>query len=210
MKTDIILRKLYREKKEFVTSDAIREYARVMGLNYENAMRHFLSRGHLIRIFRGIFYVRSPEEVKLGRTKYDPLKLVAMGLKLRGIENWYFGLHTALRLNNMTHEYFRVHEVLNDIIPRSRPMEIAGEEFKFSKLKPSLFTFGVIKDNVRFSDPEKTILDFAYLWNYRGVPEERTAMEIAEWYPKLSKNKIEDYLTNYPTTVRKIIERVER
>ncbi len=210
MKSDVILRKLYRENRKFVTSEVLKEYCGAAGFKYENVMRHFIPRGYLVRIFKGIFYVRSPGEFKLNRIEYDPLKLVAAGLELKGIKNWYFGLHTALKLNNLTHEYFHVSEVINDTILRTRPMDIAGTKFKFLKVKPNLFNFGVNKDDIRYSDPEKTILDLIYLWNYGGVPQRRVIMNISEWYPHLSNSKLDEYLPNYPKSVRNVIEKVER
>jgi predicted transcriptional regulator of viral defense system len=210
MKSGVILRKLYRENRKFVTSEVLKEYCGAAGLKYENVMRHFIPRGYLVRIFKGVFYVRSPEEFKLDRIEYDPLKLVAAGLDIKGIKNWYFGLHTALKLNNLTHEYFHVNEVINDTILRTRAMDIAGTKFKFLKLKPALFGFGVTKDDIRYSDPEKTVLDFIYLWNYRGVPEGRVIMDVSEWYPDLSEEKLENYLPNYPKSVRNIIEKMGR
>lgn len=210
MKSDILLRKLYRENRKFVTSEVLKEYCGAVGFKYENVMRHFIPRGYLLRIFKGIFYVRSPEEFKLNRIEYDPLRLVAAGLKLKGIKNWYFGLRTALKLNNLTHEYFHTNEVINDTILRTRPMDIAGTKFRFLKIKTKLLGFGVNKDDIRYSDPEKTILDFIYLWNYRGVPERRVIMDISEWYPNLSNRKLRSYLSYYPKSVRNVIEKVGR
>ncbi len=207
MKSDIILRKLYLEKKEFVKSDYIKENCRKASIKYDNLMRHLIPRGYLVRIFKGIFYVKTPEEVRLKSIKYDPLRLVSKGMELKGVKNWYFGLTTALKLNNLTHEYFNVHEVINDKLLRTKPMDIAGAKFRFVKVKPSLFNFGIIDEDLRYSDPEKTILDFIYLWNYRGLPEKRTLTEISEYSPKLSENKLKSYLPHYPNTVKNTIEK---
>lgn len=210
MKTDTILRKLYRDKKEFVTSKVIKEYCGSIGLNYDTAMRHFIPRGYLVRIFKGIFYVKSPEEVTLGRVKYSPLKLVSKGLELKGVKNWYFGLYTALKLNNITHEHFAVEHVVNDRIFRASPVRIAGHKFKFLKIKPSLLSFGLVKDDLRYSDPEKTILDFIYIWRYNGIPEKKIVMDISEWATNLSSYKITNYAKKYPKGVGRVIEKVIR
>lgn len=66
-----------------------------MGLNYKIAIRHLVSRGYLIRIFKGIFYIKYLDEVKLDKSKYSNLELVAKGLELKGVKKWYFGLYTA-------------------------------------------------------------------------------------------------------------------
>ncbi len=208
MKTNLLLKKLHLEGKEFVTSAELKQYCRLMKLNYEIAIRHLISRGYLTRIFRGIFYVKSLEEVKLGKTKYSILELVAKGLELKGIENWYFGLYTALKLNNITHEHFAIDYVISDRLFRAKPVRIADYKFKFIKLSPLLLEFGLTKDGLRYSDSEKTILDFIYIWRYNGVPETKIIMDVAEWTKNISRDKIREYAEKYPKTVREIVEEV--
>src|SRR5581483_7273612 len=118
MKMSLLVEKLWIENKEFVTSEELKVYCRSMKIDYSLVIRYLSSRRYLLRIFRGIFYVRSLEEIKLGRSKYNHLELVAKGLELKGVKEWYFGLHSALKLNNMTHEHFAVEEVVSDSIFR--------------------------------------------------------------------------------------------
>lgn len=202
------MKKLRLEGREFLTSDTIRKHCISFRLDYDSTIKYFLSRGYLVRIFRGVFYVKNLDELKLGRVKYSHLELVSKGLELKGVENWYFGLYTALKLNNLTHEHFTVDYVINDKIFRAKPMEIAGYKFRFLKLKPALFGFGIIKNGLKYSDPEKTILDFIYVWRYNGVPEEKIIMDISEYSENLSKKKVRKYAEKYPKTVARIIEEV--
>ncbi len=210
MKTDVLLRKLRMENKEFVTSNELRRYCKPLKLDYDIVIRHFVARGYLVRILRGIFYVKSLEELELSRPKYNHLELVAKGLELKGVRNWYFGLHSALKFNNMTHEHFSVEEVINDSLFRANPVNIAGHRFKFVKVSPSLLGFGLRKgDNgLRYSDPEKTVLDFMYIWRYNGVPEEKIISDISDWAKKTSKERLRKYARQYPTTVARIAKRV--
>lgn len=208
MKESILLKKLRMDNKEFVASTELRNYCKQMKLNYKSAIGHFVSRGHLTRIFKGIFYVKSLDEVKLGKARYNHLELVAKGLELKGVKNWYFGLYTALKLNNMTHEHFAIDYVVNDRIFRAKPMKIAGYRFKFMKLKPSLFKFGLIENELTYSNPEKTILDFVYVWKYNGVPKERIAADISEWTTSLSKVRVKEYVKSYPKTVQEVVSEV--
>lgn len=208
MSMKLLLKKLRLDGKEFLTSDAVRKYCKSFKLDYNFTIKYFISRGYLVRIFRGVFYVRSLDELKLGKVKYSHLDLVSRGLELKGVKNWYFGLYTALKLNNMTHEHFTIDYVINDRIFRAKPIEIAGCKFRFLKLKPSLFNFGIAKNGLRCSDPEKTILDFIYVWRYNGVPEEKIIMDISEYSKNLSKKKVKNYAKKYPKTVCKIIEKV--
>jgi len=158
-KSNLLLRKLAIDKKEYTTAEELKKYCKTINLNYETAIRHLLFRGHAIRIFKGIFYIKAPEETKFHTQKYNHLELTAKGLELKGVKNWYFGLHTALKLNNLTHEYFTIDDVVNDKLLRSNPIKIAGYKFKFTKLTPKLLDFGIIKNNnYQYSDPEKTTL----------------------------------------------------
>ena len=206
MKTDAVLRKLRRDNKEFTTSEELRELCSSLGIEYDSAIRHLIPRGHLVKVFRGLFYVKSLEEMHLGRSKYNHLELVAQGFEFRGVENWYYGLSTALVLNNMTHERFNVEYVVNDSIQRNSAMNIAGHMFIFKKLKSELFSFGVIKDKVNYSGPEKTILDMVYLDRYGGVPPEKTALNVSEYLDSVDFEKLTMYAAYYPITVARFME----
>jgi predicted transcriptional regulator of viral defense system len=212
MKTNILLRKLRVENREFVTSKDLRAYCKSLKLDYDIAIRHLVPRGYLVRILRGIFYVKSLEELELARPKYNHLELVAKGLELKHVKNWYFGLHTALKLNNMTHETFAVEDVVNDKLFRANPIAIAGYKFKFSRLSPSLLGFGIRKagNGVRYSDPEKTLLDFIYLWRYNGIPEEKIVADVSGWEKGASKEKLMAYAKKYPKTVAEIAARLAK
>jgi len=203
-KTSLLLKKLRMDEKEFVTSEELKGYCKSMDLSYEKSIKYFVYRGYLTRIFKGIFYVKPLDEVKMGKSKYSHLELVAKGLDLKGVKNWYFGLYTALKLNNMTHEHFAVEYVVNDELFRPKPMSIAGYKFRFIKLAPRLLKFGIIKNTIRYSDAEKTILDFIYTWRYNGVPKEKIILDVSEWAKDLSDEKIRKYVINYPKTVQEI------
>jgi hypothetical protein len=205
----VLLKKMQLDRKEFVTAEELKRYCKKMKLHYDIVVRYFGMRGYLVRIFRGIFYVKSFDELKLGRNKYNHLELVAKGMELKGIRNWYFGLHTALKLNNMTHETFAIEDVLSDQLFRANPFTIAGHRFKFSRLSPSLLDFGIRKgeNGVRYSDPEKTVLDFVYIWRYNGIPEEKIVADVAGWAKGASRAKLRMYAEKYPKTVAEIAVR---
>jgi len=208
MKTDLILRKLRVEGKEFVTSEELKGLCSALGVKYESAIRHLVPRGHLIRIFRGVFYVTSADEALKKEKKYSHLELVSGGLEFKGVVDWYFGLYTALKLNNMTHELFAIDYVVNDVIQRSKPMDIAEYEFRFIKVNPRLLGFGVIDGKLRHSDPEKTVLDFIYIWRYGGIPELRIKMSVREWVKDVNEEKLRKYSRYYPKTVARQLEEV--
>jgi len=86
-----------------------------------------------------------------------------------------------------------------------KPIGIAGYRFRFVKLVPKLVGFCVKTGGVRYSDPEKTVLDFVYIWRYNGVPKEKILLDLGEWLGMLSKNILYKYSENYPKTVRGIV-----
>ena len=92
---------------------------------------YLMTNNYIIRILRGIFYVKSIEERKFKNVDMDYLAVIKRTLEIKEVKNWYFGLNTAVKLNNLTHEYFVIDYVLNDIIARPRPIEILGHKIKF-------------------------------------------------------------------------------
>ncbi len=208
MTIKLLVKKLHLEGKEFVTAEDMEKHCKSLKMNHRNAVRYLLKEKYLVRIFKGIFYVRTFDEIKLGRSKYSHLDLVSKGLELKGVKSWYFGLYTALKLNNLTHEHFAVDYVLNDRIFRAKPMEVAGCKFRFLKLKPGLFGFGIIENTLKYSDPEKTMLDFIHVWRYNGVPKEKIIMDLSEYSGGLSKKKSMAYAKSYSKSVREIAEKL--
>lgn len=203
MRTSILLEKLWIDKKEFITSAELRDYCRGLKMDYASVIHYLIKRKSLVRVFKGIFYVKSIEEIKLGKRRYSHLEIVSRGLSLKGVKNWYFGLHTALKLNNMTHEHFAMEEVVSDSLFRAKPVNIAGYKFRFVKISPPLLRFGIKNENggMRYSDPEKTILDFIYLSRHGGMEFDRILMDVSDWSENISRNRLKEYSKNYPKTV---------
>lgn len=209
MKISKLLNKLWVEKEEFVTAEVLKGYCIKLHLDYDTTVRNFVHRGHLTRIFRGIFYVRPPEDMVLRKERYNHLELVAKGMELKGVKNWHFGLHSALKLNNMTHEYFVIEKVISDSIFRQKPIKITGYYFDFIKIVPPLLGFGIKTEGLlRYSDPEKTILDFVYLWRQEGKDSERIMMDTSEWAENVSQKKMQKYAVYYPKSVAKMVDRM--
>jgi len=202
----MLLKKLWLEEKEIVTVGEMERYCDRLRIDCKKALHSLMASHRIVRIFHGIYYIKNPEEVELSRIRYNHLELVSKGMAAKGIRNWYFGLYTALKHNNMTHEYFNVEYIVNDTISRPKPISIAGSMFRFLKFKPSLFGFGVAGDKIPYSDPEKTVLDFIYLWKYNGVPEEKILADTEEYVSRISKNKIRKYAEHYPKSIVNIVE----
>lgn len=184
---------------------SIEEACRRFGVNPIHTINFMISYGYLIRVLRGLYYVKTLEEFKLKKV-VNIYKAVSLGmdeLKVR----WYFGLYTALRLNGVTHEFSDIIFVLNEEIFRPKEVNIGGEEVRFIKLKPGLFGFGTVnRDRIKFSDVEKTILDFIYLSRYRSIPEERIASMMEEYAEKARPERVRAYLRFYPKSVERVVK----
>lgn len=207
MTRNLLLKKLRIDGADFVDSKRLKHYCSSLGLEYSRSVRYLLARKYMIRIFRGIFYLRSIEERDTTKSSYNHLELVAKGLELKGIKGWYFGLHTALKLNNATHESFSIEDVMSASLFRAKPIGIAGHRFKFYKISSKLVSFGVLeKENLRYSDLEKTLLDFAYIWRYGGMSEAKIADGLSEWSDDASRDKIDRYIDYYPKAIKNAID----
>jgi len=161
-----------------------------------------LNKGYLITIFRGIYYLKSYVEKKFNSLKYSAYELVSIGLEKKGIK-WYFGLNTALKMIGATHEVFPVNIIINNKFNRVKPMKIAGSNFFFIKLKPSLF-FGIKKEKtnnevfIYYSDLEKTLLDMVYLRKNVEFKEynfdKNIVLKLSDKYPKIIKKRIAEWI----------------
>jgi len=204
-----IITQLHNNNKEFTTSEELKEYSRQLYYNYNNVISYLLKQGYLLRIFKGIYYVKSNEEIQTNKLKYSLLELVGKGLELRGISNWYYGLYTALKLNNYPVEEERdLFFIMSDRLFKTKPVEISGHSFKFIKLKYSLFDFGIINQKVKYSNLEKTVLDFIYLWKYNGIHEQKIIVDIQEFMEGVDGEKALKYAQYYPMTNLRIIQEV--
>ena len=202
MTLKLIVEKLARDNKKFILADEIKDYCRKLSFDYLPTIKYLLRNKYLARIFRGIFYVYSTEERKWGKSEMNSFEILKEALKVKRVKNWYFGLETGLKLNNLTHEYFTIDYVINDKIFRAKPITMMGRKVKFYKLSPKMFSFGIIKRKINYSDSERTLLDLLYLKHYSKEEFE----EIAEG---LSKTKLLKYAKNYNSGVINITKELK-
>lgn len=198
----LMVRKLELSDNKFITREELRGDCKKLGLDYYMAIRYLTHHKYLIRILRGIFYIKSIEERKLNKTDINHLEAIKEAMKIKGIKIWYFGLSTALKLNNLTHEYFTIDYVINEKLFRAKPFLILGYKIKFIKIIPKLTGFGVISKDLPYSDVEKTMLDYIYLkehGNIKIIPE--------EILDSCSRKKLAEYSKNYDKrTARRLKE----
>lgn len=202
----LLARKIEDIGGKYVTSEELKAYCKELGLEYLPAVKYLTYNKYLLRILRGIFYAQTIEERKRGKPKINHLEAIRETLKIKGIRNWYFGLETAVKLNNLTHEYYTTTAVISDSIARPRPFDIMGYKVRFIKVSPKLFGFGVEEKNIPYSNPEKTLLDTIYLSRYRGLEESEIMDAATELLEHCSIKKLMSYVEKYPKTVKKTLE----
>mgnify|MGYP000178210645 CR=1 FL=1 len=208
MKTVLIWEKLQLNNQKIVTSDEIKEYARQLGRDELDVIRYLQRHAYIDRIFRGYFYVKSYDEHRRKSFDFPILDIIAMGLKAKGVKNWYFGLGTALKLNNMTHEYFTTDFVITDSYRTTKIIEIFGQRFQFIKWHGGHFNEDwIIKRKLtRYSNPQKTVLDLAYRRYIKARDENYIPGPIKEYENMLASHDLEKYLRIYPPLFCQIVE----
>jgi hypothetical protein len=69
MTLKLIVEKLAIDNKKFILSNEIKDYCRKLSLDYLPTIKYLIRNKYLARVFRGIFYVYSIEERKLGKSE---------------------------------------------------------------------------------------------------------------------------------------------
>ncbi len=206
MSVKILIKKLNLMDEKFITSELLREYCKKLNIGYYSAIRYLITHRYVYRILRGIFYKPSFEERKLKKIDIDYMEAIAEALRIKKIKNWYFGLESALKLNNTTHEYFAIDFLINDTLFRANPITILSHKVRFIKIKKELCEFGIKKNEVRFSDMEKTVLDIVYLSRYGNLSDIEIKNKITNLLEHCSKNKLLKYSKKYNKKVHGFME----
>lgn len=206
MTLKILVKKLELLRKKFITRDELKSYCKDLKLDYYTSIMYLTSNNYLVRILRGIFYVKSIEERKLNKIDISFAEAIAEALRIKGVKEWYFGLESAIKLNNLTHEYFAVETVISSKISRPNPFEIMGRKVRFVKLSKKLIDIGIIKNKFNYSDAEKTALDIIYLGKYNRDSDESIKNKVVDYIGYCKKSRLRKYAEHYPKTVRKFVE----
>ena len=205
--TSLIWKKLLLEDTVIVTSREIFALALELGKKPVRSLKYLKSMGYLERIFRGIYYVYTPEEMEMGGCDYSIYEIVAMGLQAKGVKGWYFGLETGLKMNRMTHEFFTIDHVITDIYKTTKPIDIMDYNVRFLRWRSGYQRFGLVKrGGIRFSDPEKTVLDLMYK-RFKAGHSRRHYISIMDEYERfLDMDVLERYLDHYPIPFQNRVE----
>lgn len=206
MSLGLLSKKIILRKERFVSGEEIRGYCGDLHIDYNVAISYLVREGYVKRIVKGFFYVPGVEERKFKRLDVNYLEAVAKAMEHKGIANWYFGFDTALKLNNVTHEYLAVDCVVSDKLFRAKPIVVLSHTIKFVKFKSGLFGFGTkMEDDIIYSDVEKMILDTIYKGRYSGESKTRIKAELSDLLPLASKDRLMDYASRYNGATRKVL-----
>lgn len=138
-------------------------------------------------VFKGVYYVRNREEKDLKTVKGDPLEVVAKACNLRLKAGWYYGLSSALKiLGAWDQQTLASLTVISKKRVNRANASFAGMTVEF-KLSGVPFNAHVrTKGVIRYSDPTRTLLDYAYFGavNKESVDYAKTVLK------ELAKTKI--------------------
>lgn len=210
MKYRILVRRLLLWEKRYISDAELKELCARLKLSYKSAIMYLFTNKYVARIVRGFFYIPSAEERRLKTAGPSVFEAIAKAMDYKKVNNWYFGLETAIKLNAITHEYFTIDYVISDTIFRPKPIEILGRRIKFVKLKKSLFGFGTKRNGpIIYSDIEKTLLDLIHLKKYSGKKDTAIKDDLIEWAETASRKKLREYSKHYSASVGKVAEALE-
>lgn len=213
-KSEILLKSLWLKKARVVSKHYIEEICKKYSLVAGKMIKYMLKTKNFIKILKGFYYVKNPDEIKLGLVNYTDFEMLAEAFRLKGIKNMYFGLTSSLKMLGVTHEFFVYEDIINSSFNRKELVRISNTKFKFTKIKPGLFGFGIKKTKTKgkilifYSDLEKTVLDYAYLKKKNGSDDQTAAYMASEYSESINKKKLKKYLKKYPASVRNLIKRM--
>jgi len=194
---------LVADEREVVRTAEVSELARRLGKEPAHVATTLVRAGRLVPLFKGYYYVRRPDEMGLRRPRHNALELFAMGARAKRIGRWYFGLETALRLNEMTHDDRGLEFVIDERLFRPAGVRVGLRRFVILRWSAHLLTFGLRRDGpLRWSGPEKTLMDIAFHESNlaaRGRPPPGLWREHIE---TVSARTMRSYFPHYPERVR--------
>jgi len=208
MKTPIIWKRLIINNQRMVTTDEIYQLVRALNKNELRSLRYLQEHGYIYRILRGIFYVKNPEEREKKFFQKSIYEMVSDALDIKNVKEWYFALETALKLNNLTHEYFTINYVVTNSYRTTKVIDILDTKFHFLKWSKKHFEIGILNLNGLFvSDPQKTVLDLSYRRFLKDKTDPNILNYLNEYFDRLDKNKMRTYLKHYPSQFKEYMEK---
>ncbi len=152
----------------------------------------------IVYVWKQYYYLRDAEEVEKDFNKMAPSGMIYLILNKLNI-TWYLGLESALEQNKV------VWQALNRIIiinsKFSGTFVIFKHTFEFKKMRKELL-FGInelknLQDTIlRYSDVEKTLIDFVYY-------KKKVPLDLST---QIEKIKLKKYLLKIPRFLKQKVE----
>jgi len=208
-----VWKKLLIDGYKVVSSDDVMSIASKFGKNEMRSLRYLQEHGYIFRVLRGVFYVKSPEEVEGDFFRYSIYEMISEALRTKGVKNWYFGLETGLKMNMMTHEFYTVDSVITDSFRTTKTIGILDSKFSFRRWAiadgAAAWKVRRITDHgcvIYHSDKERTVLDLAYR-NLLGKGSVKQALApLVEFEDRLDRQRLAEYLSDYPPRFREVVQ----
>lgn len=208
MNSSILWETLVRKDKDVVTTGELESLARKAGKDPRHTIDHLVKARRLEPLFKGSYYVKRPDEILLNVRRKSALELFALATRTRDVGRWYFGLHSALRLHAMTHEYSPVETVISEKLYRILGIEMAGTKFVIHKWSSDLFGFGMTRVNgLPVSDPARTVLDMAYVDYWEKRHGRAPTGEWREYLDRVDKAAFDSYVSRAPESLREWVRK---
>lgn len=159
---------------------------------------------YIARILSDYYYIYSLEERYNHYCKFSEEELMFIVLEKMKIK-WYLGLESALKENKITWQALNTITIINSHF--SGIKKLGNSKFKFIKTK-GRFELGLVKKKTNnsvtyfYSDPEKTYLDFLYLYSYEGKDIEGLQKSLDF---KVEKSRIKKYAKKYNAKIQEAI-----
>ena len=165
-KTGKVYNTLLSRFERIVTSDDVKKVAVDFKMNPRSALVSLKRDGILEPVlFQGVYYVRNRDERDLHTIQQDPLRIIARACDMKLGKDWYFGLATALKLAGVWEQQSLMTITIitkTRILRRKVSFADYAVEFKVLSI-PSFQSNLRVNEGMRYSDPVRTLLDFAYL-----------------------------------------------
>jgi predicted transcriptional regulator of viral defense system len=197
-----------------VTSDDVKKVAADFKMDPRSALVSLKRDGILEPVlFQGIYYVRNREERDLHTIQEDPLRIMARACDVKLGKDWYFGLATALKLAGVWEQQSLTTITIitkKRILRRKVFFADYAVEFKVLSI-PSFQSNLRVNEGMRYSDPVRTLLDFAYLSARSGELGEYPRNVVAAILKTGRRDLIdqaEKSLDDYPQLYRVFLDRL--
>lgn len=175
----ILTKEIYESEFEFFNLKTLRD---ILGIKKEstfyNAVKRLIESKVLIKLEKNKYILKSAKlsDLTLANLLYVPS---------------YISFETALNIHGVISQF--PYEITSATTKKSLTKKINSKIFSYSHLQKTLF-WGYYKNNYLIAEPEKALLDLAYI-SAKGFKK----IDLEEYdFAVINKTKLKNYLDKYP------------